>query len=58
MVGLVLGSRRLTKQAIAADGAYVRAFGAENARISEKTDIGAVRREDIPSIHESDELAL
>jgi len=54
----MLGSRRLAKQPIAADRAHVRAFGAENARISEKTDKGAICREDIPSMHESDELAL
>ena len=58
MVGLVLRRRRLAQQAIAADSAYVCTLGAENARIPEKTDISAVCREDIPTIDESDELAL
>ena len=58
MVGLMLRSRRLSQEAVAADGAHISAFGAENARISEKTDVGAVCRKNIPTIDKGDELAL
>jgi len=58
MVGFVLRSRGLTKQTIAADGAHVSALGAENARISEESDVRTVCSEDIPTVDEGDELPL